>query len=488
MIEARHVLAVKWSLFLNGLGRIEPGGNVAARSARMAGDLLRRMGYGDEELIERVQLLIQQQRTLVVLGRTSTYIDQALAEYFELANRQLINMILLFTVNMAVVRAVGDTAEHDVVTLQLFFDEASRIVGEARTMPGGAESLDAVINLYFDQKKETLKVRTRLNLLLHQSLTVGLDAAVFAPLAELSGREAERLRARRDELMNLHREIVLGAQEGRDHERLEARVLSAFEQVLGEATVKALIGQEEGTLSWLFASFPNRYLLTDTPQHLASQVLKFGRFRSTQVLVDVVPVAHTEIKGLLLFTRNLRRSHTRVAYALSRRRLNILSGKVNRVEFGAGDHGYCYFFQVTTLVPGTTLLPRDLELLVLGDQPPEQAAPPSGAERKAVRVAFGGIDGKGYRVEPVGEGFDRQPAPYPHIRLELQDEPFLFYKVSRAFDHHDVEIQQSLITTTGTHVVDYFYLRESDFVRLRETGFADTVTAYLSADLFDTGR
>src|SRR3972149_2350368 len=57
--------------------------------------------------------------------------------------------------------------------------------------------------------------------------------------------------------------------------------------------------------------------------------------------------------------------HPRVAYALGLKRVNILSGKVNRVDFGEGQSGYCYYFEVSSLLPGEELHPRDLEALIL---------------------------------------------------------------------------------------------------------------------------
>ena len=88
-------------------------------------------------------------------------------------------------------------------------------------------------------------------------------------------------------------------------------------------------------------------------------------------------------------------------------------------------------------------------------------------------MEFLGDDGKGYHIRPGDGEFIRDDAPYQVIRVVLRDEPFLFYKVARVFDQYNVEIQQSLITTTGNQVVDYFYVGGEDYDRLRASSFQE---------------
>jgi UTP:GlnB (protein PII) uridylyltransferase len=64
----------------------------------------------------------------------------------------------------------------------------------------------------------------------------------------------------------------------------------------------------------------------------------------------------------------------------------------------------------------------------------------------------------------------------------LRDEPFLFYKVTRAFDLYDVEIRQSLITTIGNQVADYFYLDPEGYERLRASSFEERLLAIVRAE------
>ena len=187
------------------------------------------------------------------------------------------------------------------------------------------------------------------------------------------------------------------------------------------------------------------------------------------------PVEPGNQGGLLIFTRDLAQSHSRVAYMLSRKRINIISGKVNRVELGNGRHGYCYYFQISSMGKSSQTYPKELEGMILGETPPElKLAPPTSTlPLRGSRLDFLGDDGKGYAIKPVDGEFVRENSPFHVLRIILRDEPFLFFKVARAFDLYDVEIQQSLITTTGNQVVDYFYLTAEDYERLRASSFQE---------------
>jgi UTP:GlnB (protein PII) uridylyltransferase len=82
-------------------------------------------------------------------------------------------------------------------------------------------------------------------------------------------------------------------------------------------------------------------------------------------------------------------------------------------------------------------------------------------------------DNKGYEVVQQQGTFTRQNRDYRVVKITTQDAPLLFYKLSEAFDQVGVSIQQTLITTTGAHVNDYFYVTEIDFERLKNSKFEE---------------
>ncbi|MDH4249300.1 MAG: hypothetical protein OEW39_15955, partial [Deltaproteobacteria bacterium] len=222
---------------------------------------------------------------------------------------------------------------------------------------------------------------------------------------------------------------------------------------------------------------------------LAGELHVFSRFQETRVIADIVDREQLGGDGLLISTHGLSRPHTRVAFAMSQFRLNIISGKVNRVELGENEHGYCYFFQISPPESGVAPSPRELERIIENQTPPE--LPRTHLSRpttsRGVRVEFSGNDNKGYRILKTRNIFERQSASLPHIRVILRDEPFLFFKVSRVFDLFGVEIQQSLITTTGNQVVDYFYLLPEDYERLRGSDFEESFLRLVNTPLQTAG-
>ena len=478
------VQAMKWSLFLHDIARTSHADASPAQSAEQAVEILAVLECQDALLEEKVRLLISHHRSLAALSRMATYMDQALAQYFEIAGRDMVNATLLFLVNLAVLQARGDDARGDVGLLQALFQEANHIWGEMQGFPVRERSLEA-INIYFERKKEELYVETRLHLLFLESITHGLDKAVFDPLAASHPAVWERVAPSAESLKISYKEIVLGALDPTEQAGRESKLVRTLRNLLGMETVEALTAGHEELLQWFFAAFPNRYLISSFPSALAAQLKKFASFRTAQAIADLVPGVNNANQGLLIYTRGLNLSHSRVAYALSRLRLNITTGKVNRVNLGQGGHGYCYYFQFNPMEPGAPLRPADLEHMITEGAPPELKFPPAApplAPRKA-RVVFQGNDQKGYLVHSKEGKFQRVPADYAHIKITLRDAPFLFYKLTRAFDLYEVEVQQALITTTGRQVVDYFYLTPEDYERLRGSDFVERLMNLVESNL-----
>ena len=478
-----HVLALKWSLFLHGLGKLAEAGEPASRSAEQAADLLARLGFQDEELERQVRLLVEHHDTMVRINRTATYLDEALVQFFEVAGREMATVVLLFLVNRSILMA-GGFHWGEVGNLNRFFDEISRILAAASGVPDSSRSLE-IVNAYLYEKKEELEAETRVCLLLRKGLAAGMEEAVYAPLRKASAADWKRLRAVAPELDEMHRSYVLGAPEGGEQDKLQSKMMLHLRNNLSGKSISRLTRQENEVFTWFFSAFPNRYLLAASAHMLAEQLENFAGFKTEQVLADVVSAAGGESEGLLVYTRELPGSHSRVAYMLSRKRINIISGKVNRVAFPRGKHGYCYYFQISPMAEGTRLFPRDLEGMILGEAAPELEMPPlaEGYPSRGGKVEFLGDDGKGYQVRQARGAFSRESAPYKVLRVVLRDEPFLFYKVTRAFGLYEVEIQQSLITTTGNQVLDYFYLLPEDYERLRASSFQERFLGIVQAPL-----
>lgn len=486
-LELVDILALKWSLFLYGIGQIEGEPIGQAEAAEKAAEVLEGLGYQDLVFEKKVRLLIEHSRSLVVLSRTATYIDQAIARYFEMAERDIVNVVLLFLVNQAVLQASGFESDAEVVNLQRIFYEANQILAEIRGFPRADQSLE-LINLYLDHKKKDLITETRIYLLLQKTLAHGIRPTVFDPLQEAFPLEWERMEPAAKDLEIMQREIVLGNASPEEKEKLEERLFNQCRYFLSDDSIGFLTREEEGVFSWFFSAYPNRYLMASLPKYLAGQLSVFSSYKKAQVIVDIVSGDQLGAEGVMIFTRDLSRSHSRVAYAISRYRINITSGKINRVEMGEGGSGYCYYLQTTARDPGEHLSGRDLEIMILNESLPDIPQPSKRkiGPAKGVRVEFGGNDHKGYLIAEVDGKYERRNADLPHIRVVVRDEPFFFYKVSRAFDLFGVDILQTLITTTGNQVMDYFYFSQADYDKLLNSDFEEVFIQLVNSDLLST--
>lgn len=475
MLTPSHTLALKWSMLLHGIGWNEWEMENPIQSAEMAAEILNDLGFNDPKTEGLVRLMIQHHKTVMELARTAAYMDQALVRFFDIAGRQTVNVILLFLANLAALQARGGEVEGDIVTMFQFFEEGSRILAELQGIPDREYSLE-VINVYLEQKKKELEGRTHLQLLTNKGLSQGLKKALYDPVSKDFPETWVKLAPMVNELNYLERRILLGDLEESERDKLVDKLNNHLRSHIQTRTLEALTEEETEVFYWFFASFPNRYLLGTTPKQLADQMHKFSNFQRIRARAEVVVGSQGSPEGILIYTRTLENSHSKVAFALSRKELNIISGKVNRVELHAGDHGYCYYFQFTPLSHEYNLFPRDIEGMILEQTLPD-LQPPSAASafiRRGIRVEFIGDDGKGYIIEPEGKHYMRRNFPYFQIRVTVRDQPNLFLKLNRAFDIFKVEVFQSLVTTTGNQVVDQFYVAQKDYERLRDSNFEET--------------
>jgi hypothetical protein len=192
------------------------------------------------------------------------------------------------------------------------------------------------------------------------------------------------------------------------------------------------------------------------------------------VVAEVMAGGSGQGDGLLVHTRGLARSHSRMAAALSRKRVNIVLGKVNRVIYGPAESGFRYYWHISPPGPGQTRVdPRELEQVIAGETPqrPERMLAPGTPQGHGIRVELLGDDGEGYQLQWNGEAFQRLPTRYGRVRLIMEDQPLLFYRACQVFDAFDVEVHQAMITTTGTHVLDTFYVLPAGLERLRSSNF-----------------
>ncbi|NBV43993.1 MAG: HD domain-containing protein, partial [Firmicutes bacterium] len=179
-LQPKHILALKWAVLFHDVGKIDPRTRHQISGTSIAVRALERLGYADPELFGSISLMIAHHMTVVRLSKTSAYFDQAIQQFFEIANRDLVNVILLFLVNISDYRSVSDVTAKDTRTLRTFFEETYRVYAEMRSSGQLNDAMDA-INSYLDRKKQDLEFDTRINLLIQQGLQNSIEDALYTP-------------------------------------------------------------------------------------------------------------------------------------------------------------------------------------------------------------------------------------------------------------------------------------------------------------------
>ena len=477
-LQPKHVLALKWAVLFHDVGKIDPRTRHQISGTSIAVRALERLGYTDPELFGSVSLMIAHHMTVVQLSKTSAYFDQAIQQFFEIANRDLVNVILLFLVNISDYRSVSDVTAKDTRTLRTFFEETYRVYAEMRSSGQLNDAMDA-INSYLDRKKQDLEFDTRINLLIQQGLQNSIEDALYAPVAQIQPQEYERLQKGHEELEQYWRLLKMGSLDEKGLSQTTEKLIRTIRQYLSSDTINALINPYRRQLEWFFAAFPNRFLLSSSSAILAQQMMRFENWAS-EATVSVLTNPRGRPVGLLVFVREAPQIHSRIAYALSRRQINIEGAKMNRIAFADGRSAYCYYLQITVR-SSAMIFPRELEHSILYDSPPQLDLDQQHfLHNPRLQLEFLEDDEKAYVVQEVDGHFVRMAQSYLRVKLTLEDAPLIFYKIANSFDRFEVPVQQSLITTTGFQVNDYFYILQQDLERLRSSGFEEVVKRSLS--------
>ncbi len=440
------------------------------------------MGFTQQGMREKATLLVLHHRSLVLLGNKG-YTDEALAHCFALVEQRLETLLLLFMMNLAALGACGPLHYPQQQALRDRFARTCMMLEEMRGFPNENEALE-LINQRLDVQKNEQQYETRFQLMVQKCIEQGMGPALYAPLRQHAPDVWQQLQGHVANLEALQLQVTMGDSNDQKVQYLEKRFAERMQALLPQPTLLLLSQKEGALLDWFFHAFPNRHLMRCPPAILAKQSMRFEGFRSHDVLVDSMPNSATGLTEILIFTRNLKQSHTRVAYALSRRSvhaINIVNGKFNPVRFKGGATGYCYAFQTAAIDSLPQSWNRDMEWSIRNVPPPlltpptlspspdvdqgsstpgvdafpSHRAAPTGAKP---RIHFYTADDKSYAVQETPEGYQRKPTRLPYIHIQLHDAPFVFYQLSQLFDAFQVEVPQATLANVGREISDHFYM------------------------------
>jgi UTP:GlnB (protein PII) uridylyltransferase len=494
-LEPKHIIALKWGVLFHDLGKIDPHADHEVSGTSVAVKALEKIGYQDQELFTLVSLLIVHHSTVVQLSRTSAYFDQALQNFFEIADRNLINIILIFLCNISDFSSVNESNARSTRGLRAFFDETYRVFAEMRSSKLPEESME-FINTYLDIKKNDLESDTRIDLLINRSLRNNLESVLFTPLEKINTEERKNLQKSEDELHILWRDLKLGSLDKIGTDQTTDKFIRTIRQSISKKTLESLTERYNPMINWFFAAFPNRFLLSSPPGMLAENLSIFNKL-DRSAIVNVITNAKGKLNGLLIYVHDQPQIHSRIAYTLKLKHINIESAKINQIQFTSGQAAFCYYLKVSRSDEDNVIFPRELETSIKSNTLPSlNFTSQTFLYNTKLHLEYLEDDKKGYVVRetnnkasgdfPVWNSksldkteFSRQDKNYLRIKITAEDAPMVYYKMVSAFDHVQVPIQQAVITTIGHQVIDTFYITPSDHKKIVKSDFEESLKQVL---------
>ena len=473
------------------MGKIDPQTDHEVSGTSIAVNALERIGYDDQELFNLVSLLIVHHTTVVQLSRTSAYFDQALQRFFEIADRNLINVILLFLCNISDYISVSESNAHSTRGLRTFFEETYRVFAEMRFSKMQEDSMD-FIQTYLDIKKNDLESDTRIDLLINRSLRENIESVLLTPLKKINKEERKLLGKSEDDLQVLWRDLKLGSLDKQGTDQTTEKLIRTIRQSISKISLVTLTELYSPMINWFFAAFPNRFLLGSTPGMLADNLSIFNRLERPAI-VNVITNARGRLNGLLIYVHDQPQIHSKIAYTLNLKHLNIESAKINQIQFASGKVAFCYYLKVSKRGEQNVILPLELETSIKRNTLPALIIKTQTfLYNTKLQLEYLKDDKKGYMVKekksealgdfPVWNGefrektdFARRDKNYLRIKITADDAPLVYYKMVSAFDQVGVPIQQAVITTIGHQVIDTFYITPEDHEKLVKSNFEESL-------------
>jgi UTP:GlnB (protein PII) uridylyltransferase len=249
-------------------------------------------------------------------------------------------------------------------------------------------------------------------------------------------------------------------------------------------------------INWFFAAFPNRFLLSSPPGMLAENLSIFNKL-DRSAIVNVITNAKGKLNGLLIYVHDQPQIHSRIAYTLKLKHINIESAKINQIQFTSGQAAFCYYLKVSRSDEDNVIFPRELETSIKSNTLPSlNFTSQTFLYNTKLHLEYLEDDKKGYVVRetnnkasgdfPVWNSksldkteFSRQDKNYLRIKITAEDAPMVYYKMVSAFDHVQVPIQQAVITTIGHQVIDTFYITPSDHKKIVKSDFEESLKQVL---------
>lgn len=482
----KDIFALKWATFFHDIGKINPYRNHERLGPVLSTDMLKRLGWSEQDdVMEMVRLLIANHQSVVRFSQLSTYLDLGILKFFELAQRNPRKVLLLYLINLSDFKSVNSEMSLKAAHLEGFFEKTMSILGEFR-LDQSTGSLTEIVNNYLDQTVSEKRISVLIELLLRQCCNKNLEDVIIVPLNKMAPDEVEALISHKDELEDSLVFLKLAELDPLSLEKHRFRFTRIIRRSISEQNLYAIVAPLSNTWNWFFTAVPNRYLLSSSVEVLTSQLQEFEGQLQKKIRLSYVAGEKGEVDSILFHFTGHPQFHSKIAYALSWHGVNIENGKINRIIYDNGQEGFVGFFRISTAERKSRLSSTELENVIHHLTLPPLNPPPISARKKLshVQVNYFLEKDKGYRIDQVSkDAYQRVPEEYIAVKISLNDEPFVYYKILRSFEAIGVRPQQVTITTIGNQIIDYFYITGKDRKSIRDDEFKGVLQKYINAEI-----
>jgi [protein-PII] uridylyltransferase len=209
------------------------------------------------------------------------------------------------------------------------------------------------------------------------------------------------------------------------------------------------------------ASMPERYLLSNAPDAIASHAELARKHRGRTVSVALVPSRHPEAAEICVIAADRPGLLASITAALAASRLEVHAAQINSRILADGSIEAVDLFWVRDRGEGVegvaralSGLVRDLDAVIVGRVTPAELA------HKRGRTALSGRATPAVRTQVSID--DRASPRHTVIEVLTRDRPGLLHAVSDALYRLGLSIAVAKINTEGTRVADVFYVSEAD--------------------------
>ena len=485
-VSEESVFALKWSVLFHDLGKINPYRNHEELGPVLSTQMLSRLGWAeDSETLDLIRLLVANHQSIVRFSQLSTYLDLGILKFFELAQRDPAKVLLLYLINISDFKSVNSEMHHKTAHLERFFEKTINILSEFKREHSSVP-MNKIINNYLNRMVSEVRLSVLLELLLRQCCNRSLEDVILAPLRKLCFQAGKDLEEYRAELENALEYLKLAELDHNTLNKYRFRFIQIIKQVIPEQCIFDLVEPLSSQWNWFFSTVPNRYLLSSDVSNLTSQLQQFETREHRNLQFSVNKGEPGEYDTILFYSIGDLKIQAKMAYALSRRGVNIENGKINKVIYADQQEGWVGFFSVSQQSGEDALSNIELESVIENlIIPPLNPPPVSKLVESHMQVQYFHEPEKGYQISETEPGqFSRTKTEFVAVKISLFDAPFCYYKIIRSFEAIGIIPQQVTITTIGNQIIDYFYIHPEEKEKLVREGFKNLLQKYVNSKIY----